>query len=127
MAPQPTVAYLCRWDSNWQAAPVGVARAEYDLSLTLGTARGIVAPRRAPVSQNVRTTDRLGPLVAGAPCPAAIPGILAAPRHRRWPGVDDDVGAGRHCVCGGIWPAGHLRPLRHHRAAAGLCVARAQP
>ena len=52
---------------------------------------------------------------------------LAAARHRGRTRADDDAGAGRHCVRGGIGASRHPWPLRVHRRAARLRAVRSQP
>ena len=52
---------------------------------------------------------------------------LAAARPDGRPGADHDAGAGRHRVRGGLRRAGHLRPVRHDRPAAGLRAVRSEP
>ena len=73
--------------------------------------------------------DLAGPSrwVPGIEDPAPLPSRLAAPRPHRRAGAHHHAGAGRHRLRRGLGRARHLRPLRHHRPAAGLCAVRAEP
>ena len=82
-------------------------------------------PHCAPVEG--RRSDRLEPLAAGAAHAARVRSGLVAARHRGRTGADDDAGARRHRLRGGVGRARHLWPLRDHRSAARLCAVRTQP
>ena len=80
-------------------------------------------------SDNVRSgvAGPFAALAAGAAGPATIRDSVAASRHRGRPRPDDDAGARRHRLRGGVGRAGHLRPLRDHRSAARLRDVRPEP
>src|SRR5678815_513702 len=53
--------------------------------------------------------------------------IVVAARPRCRAGTDDDAGPGRDRLRRGFRRSGHLWPLRHDRAVAGLCGVRTEP
>ena len=66
-------------------------------------------------------------LAAGSADSPQLPVRLAAPRYCGRAGADNDAGACRDRLCGGIGSARHSRPLCDDRSAAGLCAVRSQP
>ena len=66
-------------------------------------------------------------VAAGPGCPAALRTGLAGARRTGRSGIDRRAGAGGHRLRRGLRCAGHLRPVRHHGRAAGLCAVRPEP
>ena len=66
-------------------------------------------------------------VAAGSAHPRELPVGLAAPRYCGRTGADNDAGASRDRLCGGIGGTRHLRTLCDHRSAAGLRAVRSQP
>ena len=65
--------------------------------------------------------DGLAAMAAGLACAASLRTDLACARSDGRPGIDRGAGSSRYRLRCGFWCAWHLRPVCHHRRAAGVC------
>jgi len=83
--------------------------------------------RKRAVFVHKENRESLDTLAARTADPESLRNRLAATRCDGGAGFDDDAGAGRDRVRGGLGRAGNLRSVRHDRPAAGLRAGRSKP
>ena len=79
-------------------------------------------PGRIALAQRGRDQAGWRRWLPGLQTLAPLPVSLAAPRHCGRAGANDDAGARRYRLCGGIGRAGHSRPLRDDRSALAYAL-----